>query len=373
MNKKTNIKPQQKSVNQRGNAPKSARKSTPQSNQALRSRNQRQKTPQRPQNPRQTPPQRPQNPPRKPANPKADKAIAAAMRRRSSQKRTRRFRGGNYILYYLLAAVVVIIVLIILANTVLFKCSRIEVFGNTRYRPDEIAAVCGIAEGDNLLRINTADAEKKIADALVYIDSASVKKHFPTRVEITVTEAKKWYCVEQNGITAAISRGGKVVEQCAAEDFPVVRGFEAESLQTGVWLKSKNESKNDIPATLLNAADKARLDKITSVDITDRFSIKIVVDGRITLELGSVSEAQSKLIIAKSIIDRDIGENDNITLLLSNPDKPALHYNNPETPSQPSSSLTSTTSETPEVSDPESSAEEPEEPESPPEESEDPE
>lgn len=360
------VKPPQKSVNQRGNAPKSARPQNPQKKAPQNSRNLQQglskkpqnpqkKTPQRPQNPQQKAPQRAQNPPpRRPANPKADKAITAAMRRRNPKARTKRFRGGNYILYYLLAAVVVIIVLIILSNTVLFKCSRIDVAGNARYKPEEIISVCGIAEGDNLLRVNTANAEKKIADSLVYIDSASVKKHFPTRVEIIVTEAEKWYCVEQDGVTAAISRGGKIVEHCAPEDFPVVHGLEAESLQTGAWLKSKTDGKTGIPSLLLNAAEKAGLRDITTIDITDKFSIKMVIDGRITLELGSSSEAESKLIIAKSIIDSDIGENDNVTLLLSNPDKVALRNNQTEMPVQSTTSSTSAPAE---------SSENPEEPE----------
>ena len=388
------VKPQQKSVNQRGSAPKSARpqnlqKKTPQKpqNQQMgtpkKPQNPQKKTPQNPQNPQRKAPQRTQNqPPRRP-NPKADKAItakrnlpqpqrsrrhdaddlkrqAAAIRRRNPQKRTKRFRGGNYILYYLLAAVVVIIVLIILSNTVLFKCSRIDVTGNVRYKPEDILSVCGIAEGDNLLRVNTANAEKMIADSLVYIDSASVKKHFPTRVELTVTEAVKWYGVEQNGITAAISRGGKVVEHCTPEDFPVVRGMEAESLQTGAWLKSKTDGKAGIPPLLLNAAEKAGLRDITAIDITDKFSIKMVVDGRITLELGSSSEAESKLIIAKSIIDRDIGEDDNVTLLLSNPDKVALRNNQTEMPVQSTTSSASTSaesSELPEESESETSEE----------------
>lgn len=366
MNKKSKVKPQQKSVNQRENALKSARKASPQSKQAARPQNPRMRTPQKPapkpQNPQQNLSKRPQQkPPQRPLNPKADKAMAAAMRRRNPQKRTKRFRGGNYILYYLMAAVVVIIVLIILSNTVLFKCSRIDVVGNARYKPEEIISVCGITDGDNLLHIDAMAAEKKISDALVYIDSAKVKKQFPTRVEITVTEAEKWYCVEQSGITAAISRGGKVVEQCAPGNFPVVRGMEAESLQTGVWLKSKTEGKTDIPAIVLNAAEKAHLGNITSIDVTDKFSVNVVVDGRITLQLGSVSEAESKLIIAKSIIDRDIGENDSITMLLNNPDKVALHYNTPETPIQSSSSTTSTSSETSGVTEPE----EPEDPEDP--------
>lgn len=287
--------------------------------------------------------------------------MAAAMRRRNPRTRTRRFHGGNYILYYLLAAVIVIVVLIILSNTVLFKCSRIDVVGNARYKPEEIISVCGISEGDNLLRIDTKEAERKIAAALVYIDSAEVKKSFPTRVEISVTEAEKWYCVEQSGITAAISRGGKVVEYCSPEDFPVVHGFDAEDLKTGAWLKSKMDGKTGIPAILMNAAEKAGLNNITTIDITDKFSIKMVIDGRITLELGSSSEAESKLIIAKSIIDSDISETDNVTLLLNNPDKVALRYNQPEMPIQSTTSPESEPSESsePEVSEPEI----PEEPE----------
>lgn len=354
------VKPQQKSVNQLGSAPKSARPQNLQKKTPRKPQNPQMRTPkkpvQKPQNPQRKAPQRAQNPPRRPANPKADKAITAAMRRRNPKARTKRFRGGNYILYYLMAAVVVIIVLIILSNTVLFKCTRIDVAGNVRYKPEEILSVCGIAEGDNLLRVNTANAEKNIADALVYIDSASVKKHFPTRVEITVTEAEKWYCVEENGITAAISRGGKIVEHCAPEDFPVVHGLEAESLQTGAWLKSKTDGKTGIPPLLLNAAEKAGLRDITAIDIADKFSIKMVVDGRITLELGSSSEAESKLIIAKSIIDSDIGENDNVTMLLSNPDKVALRNNQTEVPVQSTTSSTSTpaeSSEPPEESKPE--------------------
>lgn len=264
------------------------------------------------------------------------------MRRRNPQKQTRRFRGGNYILYYLLAAVVVIVVLVILANTVLFKCSRIDVLGNVRYNPEEIIAVCGISEGDNLLRIDISDAERKIADSLAYVDKASVRKSYPTRVEITVTEAEKWYCVEQSGVTAAVSRGGKIVEQCAAGDLPVVRGMDAESLKTGAWLKSKTDGKTEIPAELLNAAEKSGLTNVTSVDVTDKFSVKVVVDNRITLEIGSPTDAEAKFIIAKSIIDRDIGETDNITMLLSNPDKVAVRNNKVDVPPQSSSSSVST-------------------------------
>lgn len=345
MNKKT-TKSQKKPANPQHRPPQNHR--NPQKKSPQNPRNPQQRPPQRAQNTRQRPVQKPQQRSR---NSQADKAMVAAMRRRNPRTRTRRFRGGNYILYYLLAAVVVIVVLIILSNTVLFKCSRIDVAGNARYKPEEIISVCGIAEGDNLLRINTNEAEKKIADALVYIDSAEVKKSFPTRVEINVTEAEKWYCVEQSGVTAAISRGGKVVEYCAPEDFPVIHGLDAEDLKTGVWLKSKTDGKTGIPAILLNAAEKAGLKNITTIDITDKFSIKMVIDSRITLELGSSSEVESKLIIAKSIIDSDINEADNVTLLLNNPDKVALRYNQPETPVQ---STTSSESEPPESSEPES-------------------
>lgn len=283
-------------------------------------------------------PQRNAQPPRAQVNPKASAAAARAMNTKHSAPTRRKFRGGSYILYYLLAAVVVIIVLIVLANTVLFNCKEIEVRGLDRYIPEHIIEVSDIRKGDNLLHIDKTKAAEKIVSELAYVDAAEVEKSYPTKIIITVTEAEKWFCISEYGVNAVISRGGKILEKGVTDDLPVVTGYEAESLETGARLSSKVDGKRKIPEEILTAADKAGLTNIDSIDITDRYSIKMLVDGRVTFELGAATEIETKMLLARKLLDDKISPSENVTVLLNNPEVIAVRPNKPNETSEPAQS-----------------------------------
>ncbi len=280
-------------------------------------------------------------------NKKASAAAARAMNTKHAAQTRTKFRGGSYILYYLLVAIVLIVVMIILANTVLFNCKQIVVEGIQRYTADEIIDVSKIRKGDNLLHVDTDKAAEKIVSGLTYVESARVERSFPTKIEITVTEAEKWYCIIQSGVKAVISRGGKILEKGSSQGLVEVTGYEAESLEIGARLTSKVEGKKTIPEQILNAADKAKITDIVSIDMTDRYAINVVVEGRITLELGGITDIDAKMQAARSIIDaeNEISPNASITLLLSNPEQVAVHTNQPEEQSDTSKTESSNSDE----------------------------
>lgn len=317
-------------------------------------------TKQKPQSRRQNkPPKMRQNAPeprapkqpaqQKPVSSQTQKAVAKAMRSKAAPRKKRRYRGGNYILYYILAGIIVTVVMIVLSNTVLFKCGEIEVVGNKRYSAQEIAARSGLNIGDNLLHADTSAAAERIVNSLAYVDKAEVKKAFPTKFTVTVTEAEKWFAISQNGVTAAISRMGKIIEQGNTDGLTVVKGFEAESIETGKWLKSKTDGKDEIPQLVFDAAEKAGLEKLDEIDMTDKFAVKLSVDGgRVILELGPASEIESKLRVAAAFIKNELGAEESVTVLLSNPEKFAVRNK----PKPPSSSTSSSSSKPPEMSEP---------------------
>ncbi len=285
-------------------------------------------------------PKREARSPKPEINKKASAAAAKAMNTKHATPARQRYRGGNYILYYLMFALIVIIVLIILANTVLFNCKEIEVVGTSRYLPDQVIDASKIRKGDNLLHIDKDETAERIVKELAYVDAALVEKSFPTKIVITVTESEKWFCISQFGVNAIISRGGKILEKGLPGDLPVVTGYEAESLETGARLTSKVEGKQSIPEEILNAADKAGVTGIDSIDMTDRYSIKVLVDGRITLELGPITKIDSKMAGAYKLITEEIPPSESVTMLLTNPEKIAVHTNQPNEPidtSQPES------------------------------------
>lgn len=318
--------------------------------------------------------------PEAPINPEAQRAVSRAMKTRRSAPKKRKYRGGNYILYYMLAAAVAVVVMAVLSNTVLFRCNDIEVTGNVRYTAAEIIGRSGLKTGDNLLHVDSSKAAERIVNELAYIDKAEVKKSFPTKFTVTVFEAEKWYCVSQDGVYAVVSRRGKIIEQGLSAELAVVRGYEPESLEPGCWLKSTDSGKSDIPAEIFNAAERAGLENIDEIDMSNKFSIKILVDGRITLELGPADNVEGKLLVANKLIDTQIGKEESVTLLLTNPEKvPAWNNSSsasvsssrqhPQRPKpERSSSDTDDMDEPPEQTyDPEDPPEEPYEPEEPPE------
>lgn len=290
----------------------------------------------------------------KPA-PKPAQRSAKPVSEKSVPQKRKKFRGGNYALYYVLGGIVAVIALIILSNTVFFRCSQISVSGNDKYTEDEIIAVSGLQTGENLLHIDGSKARDNIVDSLAYIDDAQVKKSFPTKINITVTEAEKLYCVYANGTTAAISRKGKIVELCEAGGLPVIKGYDPETLEVGKWLSSTTEGKTDIPAAIFAAAEKAGLSDITEIDMADKFTVKVTVENRVVLNLGPAEDIESKLIVAVEIIKNQLGKDEYVTLLLTNPEKVPVQNNSVPQQSRPvqsSSAASSGTSTPSSVSEP---------------------
>lgn len=249
---------------------------------------------------------------------RTNKAYNQATVHRSKKGRKRGSRGGNYIMYYILAGIIVVIVLVILANTVLFNCTSIEVEGNSRYTAEQIVATSGLETGQNLLHIDAAAAEKRITAALNYIDMTEVKRVFPTKIKITVQEAEKWYQVSANGVTASVSRMGRIVELGADSSLPVVEGYDPAELAAGLTLSSNDSSKTDIPALILEKAEQYGIKDIERIDLTDRFDISIDCGDNITLELGGVSDIDSKLAVAEETIER---ERANVVINLHSPSR----------------------------------------------------
>ena len=256
------------------------------------------------------------------------KAYSSAVKNRSVKSKKRGSRGGNYILYYLLAGIIAVIVFVVLANTVLFNCGTIEVSGNLRYTVEDITELSGIKLGESLLSIDTEKAERAIVSSLAYIDAAKVEKSFPTKIKITVNEAERWFGIQDGTKTYVISRMGKIIEENRAADLPVIIGYEADEPMVGKEIASSVDGKTELPGMILSAAEVAELTDINSIDITDRFEIKVLVDGRITLELGNSNELESKLQIAKALIEEEISLTEYVTVNITNTEKVYVRDNN---------------------------------------------
>ena len=104
-----------------------------------------------------------------------------------NNRRRRRKRSRLGFLLKLLCAAAVVGALTVGA-TVFFRVEDIVVEGNRRYTQEEIVAITGISQGDNLYGINKIEVSSSIRRQLPYIEGVNIRRNLPSTIRITVDE-----------------------------------------------------------------------------------------------------------------------------------------------------------------------------------------
>lgn len=268
--------------------------------------------------------------------------------------------GGNS-MYYGVIGLVVVITFLILATTVFFKINTVIITGSSVYTYDEIIAASGIQGGDNLVRTNMDKCARQIEQQLTYVETAELTRSFPSTVEIKITPCKETASAEYEEGFCLLSASGKILDM-SSEPYPdtvVIYGARLPEKTEEIWEEEtsasssaaqtetnsgtdtsddKKEESKSAPLPGIGGkfvcADENRTEvfyrlidisqnyfngKAESFDMSDHYNISCIYDGRITIELGSVSELDYKLRLASDIISTKIGPTTEGTLkMLSN-------------------------------------------------------
>lgn len=250
-----------------------------------------------------------------------------------SGTRNRKKRHGSYVLYYFLCGVVAVAVVAILSATVLFNVGRFEVIGDTEYSSEKIIAAAGIKEGENLLRIDSAAAEKRIISELVYIDKAKVGRGFPDKLIITVEPAVPLASYYINGRYYLVSEGGRVLDISSNKgEYPVVTGYvldpvkemeEGGKTEIGGQLREDGDKRTTAVKNIIDYMKNSGLSKNFSIDLTDILSIKVLYDDRVELQLGTTAAMDEKIFNASLLIlDKTaVAENEKCVIIATNPNR----------------------------------------------------
>ncbi len=228
-------------------------------------------------------------------------------------KRKRR-RQRNMFGYYILVIFLTLSIGFSLSVTLLFNIKKIVIRGTTQYENADIIRTSGVIKGDNLIRLDTKEARKKIIENMLYIDDAVIKKGFPDKLYIDLTPSEKYAYVECKGGYMIISKGWKILELSADttdENLITVNGFEPESNEIMKTAASMDKSKDKILHELLDQIAKQKIENIVSINLTDKYDIEINYENRITIIIGNSSDIEYKLKYAYQLLNetKELGKN----------------------------------------------------------------
>ncbi len=231
---------------------------------------------------------------------------------RTTQRRRKNRR--NKIIARMVVGLIFLIIGVILVLTMFFNIAAINVMGDTVYSAQQVIEKSEIEIGDNLIFISKKDINEKITTQLPYVDSVEIKRKLPSEMEIIVTKTQAKFAVFVDGYYTLLNANGKVLEsglEFVGEGITIINVGEIAQQNVGYSLVLENEKTFTKLMLVERALEECELSGITSIDLSDIYSIKLVYEGRITLELGETDSENitKKLALGKAAIETQNEEN----------------------------------------------------------------
>lgn len=227
---------------------------------------------------------------------------------RKRKERQRRIRKRRLIAFFCFFFVLMVCVGITLSLTVFFPIEKINITGSKIYTSEEIEKYSGIEIGDNLFTASKKDAEKSLKVKLPYIDSIKIKREIPGTIKIIVKDADEFACYNISGRYFTVSKTGWVLKE--TEELP-------ENLTEIITSKTKcsvgsqavfsDEGQKEILNEVMSVLSANKINP-QKIDVSDKKAIKISVENRFDVNLGTVNNIDEKIRHLLGMIDKIDGE-----------------------------------------------------------------
>lgn len=235
----------------------------------------------------------------------------------SAKSRRRSLRIITRIAYFMIVVIVLFVMLFLVAK-LFFSLDGIivnmTVYESQNYDVNTVKSVSGLSEGDLLFFADKGKIEENIKKNLPFVDSVSVKKEFPSTVIINIVEEKESFYFEYADRYFVISSGLKVLaffdsesELMAADYYDKIMRVELDEVKevevtkTVVFFDSESHRRSE--KVLKTVAASPLYDKISSLDMSELYDLKLSYDSRIDVYFGSHIDFEKKLANVEKIIE----------------------------------------------------------------------
>ena len=228
------------------------------------------------------------------------------------------------------------LVLYLLSAFVFFKISVIDVVGITDdqgnvsegssfYSDEDIIKISGVDAGDSLVLVSKRKTKEAIEKLLPYIGKAQIRRKYPSTLKIIVEDTSASYALDAAGGYILLNEEFKVLE--TSDKIPSgcakVIGIPVENSESGMTVKFTDDGYKSRIETIKNAFFDAGMSGITKIDISNIANVKVTIDGRFTLVIGTLTQMREKLIMAQKTIEKEVEDNpyEKVIIDLTDPDR----------------------------------------------------
>ena len=227
-------------------------------------------------------------------------------------RRARRSRNTRLFFAFALAVIGIFFLVFMYLN--FFNIRKIEFGGisDEVYSPNEILEFIGVQEGDNLINVRAGVLEAALEKRFAYVERAEIKKSFPTTLLINLKLHNPSMAVRLGDDFFLMSSRGKVLDSVSVEEgIPdgvcMLRVPFVEKCIQGESVVFENTEIFDILLDIYSEFEKNELSsRLTSLDVTDKFNITAVLDGRFDIVFGTYEDSSAKVELLSAVMSGDL-------------------------------------------------------------------
>jgi len=191
--------------------------------------------------------------------------------------------------------------------TLFFNIDSIEVKGESRYSDQEVLSHIDLQIGQNIFNFKKEEIEQQVLSALPYLESVALKRKLPTRVVVEVEPVLITNAIwlENEDRYLLLSQSGRAVDVAAevSEEIPRVKGVEVDSYEIGKRVAYKTGESSQSMIDIAQAMQKYGLTELSTLDVSDKYSLRIIYNNRFIIELGSSSNLEYKVKFAATMME----------------------------------------------------------------------
>lgn len=246
---------------------------------------------------------------------------------------------------FVILTVLILTGIILISMSSLFNISKIEVKGNKHYKSQDIISGIQISTGNNafktmglkpgnILLLRYHDEEARIVKNHPYVKSAVVRLKIPNKVEVEIVEREPVCIIKYLGTNLLMDREGYIldnVDKVEPYRLPTVKGLSFDRYELGQALKvTKSDSVKELVGLLdtFRKSDEKNNYKlypqISMVDISDTNRQLVIIDNRINVNLGDLTDLDYRINFLREILDKKISKSEKGTLDFSSGQNPSF-------------------------------------------------
>lgn len=202
------------------------------------------------------------------------------------------------------------------ANIAGFKVAQVNLSGQNHVSPQEILAVAGIKSTTSILFVD-ADATRVRLESLPWIATATVRKLYPDRIDIAITERTAYALWQEKGQIQVIARDGMPIAPYSDDpryvNLPIVVGEGAQKRVVEIVeaLARVPTLRDQVRAAILVA------DRRWTLKLRNGIDVRLPEDGLDAALLQLIELDRDKRLLSRDITIVDLRLNDRVVVRLS--------------------------------------------------------